>query len=144
MTLRLRYLTLKLRAPCWLLRRRHTLKGHPMKRISIAVFAALMLATPAMALDRHCRDVLQRTERDGVAGPDDTACFEKMTMERFMESDRADCAKYSTLKTFRKIYGQEALTEIGARGAVEASDYGLRMKKIYYDDCVAFQKQFEK
>jgi hypothetical protein len=49
----------------------------------------------------------------------------------------ASCARYSALTTFRKIYGQQAASLIDARAAVEASDYGRRAEKIYYDNCVA-------
>jgi hypothetical protein len=49
----------------------------------------------------------------------------------------AACARYSALTTFRKIYGQQAASLVDARAAVEASDYGRRAEKVYYDDCVA-------
>lgn len=52
----------------------------------------------------------------------------------------AVCARYSALTAFRKIYGQQAASQIDAGAAVEASDYGRRMEKVYYDGCVAGSK----
>jgi hypothetical protein len=73
-----------------------------------ALAAALMIATPAMA----CTD----------------------------PPANAACARYSALTAYRRIYSASspgAPSEIDARAAVEASDYGRRMEKIYYDDFVA-------
>jgi hypothetical protein len=76
--------------------------------VAIAALMIALLATPAMA----CTDP-----------PGDAAC-----------------AKYSALTAYRRIYSASSpgvVSEIDARAAVEASDYGRRMEKIYYDDCVA-------
>jgi hypothetical protein len=51
-------------------------------------------------------------------------------------TDPGDAA-CAALTTFKEIYGQQAASLIDARAAVEASDYGRRMEKVYYDDCVA-------
>jgi hypothetical protein len=76
--------------------------------ITAVATAALMIAGPAMA----CTDP-----------PGDAAC-----------------ARYSALTAYRRIYGASTsgtASEIDARAAVEASDYGRRIETIYYDDCVA-------